>query len=89
VPPRQVLVDAKIFEVRLTGAFQAGVRAYLKRRTSVNRAYQPVHHSAASQRPGLPSRQDSSWKAGNCCCFGGKREHHASQSAVRTERDRH
>ncbi len=29
VPPRQVLIDAKIYEVDLTGAFSAGVEAYL------------------------------------------------------------
>ncbi|MCW5979329.1 MAG: type II secretion system secretin GspD [Bryobacteraceae bacterium] len=31
VPPRQVLVDAKIYEVSLTGAFSAGVSTYLQR----------------------------------------------------------
>ncbi len=29
VPPRQVLIDAKIYEVQMTGAFTAGVQAYL------------------------------------------------------------
>jgi len=29
VPPRQVLIDAKIYEVQLTGALSAGVQAYL------------------------------------------------------------
>ena len=33
VPPRQVLVDAKIFEVSLTGAFASGVAAYLQNLT--------------------------------------------------------
>ncbi len=32
VPPRQVLIEAKIYEVTLTGAFAAGVQAYLQRR---------------------------------------------------------
>lgn len=32
VPPRQVLVEAKIYEVDLTGDFSAGVQAYLQRR---------------------------------------------------------
>jgi len=30
VPPRQILVEAKIFEVSLTGAFQYGVQSYLQ-----------------------------------------------------------
>jgi general secretion pathway protein D len=30
VPPRQVLIDAKIYEVDLTGAFSAGVTSYLE-----------------------------------------------------------
>jgi general secretion pathway protein D len=32
VPPRQILVEAKIFEVTLTGALQYGVEAYLQSR---------------------------------------------------------
>ena len=32
VPPRQVLIDAKIYEVTLTGAFSSGVTAYLQAR---------------------------------------------------------
>jgi len=31
VPPRQVLIDAKIYEVNLTGQFSAGVQAYLQK----------------------------------------------------------
>ena len=31
VPPRQVLIDAKIYELQLTGAFSAGVAAYLQK----------------------------------------------------------
>jgi general secretion pathway protein D len=34
VPPRQVLIEAKIFEVTLTGAFASGVSAYLQRRNT-------------------------------------------------------
>jgi general secretion pathway protein D len=34
VPPRQVLIEAKIYEVALTGAFASGVAAYLQRRGS-------------------------------------------------------
>jgi general secretion pathway protein D len=32
VPPRQVLIEAKIYEVTLTGAFASGVAAYLQKR---------------------------------------------------------
>ncbi len=32
VPPRQVLIEAKIYEVSLTGAFSSGVQAFLQRR---------------------------------------------------------
>ncbi|MCX6637272.1 MAG: hypothetical protein NT090_19635, partial [Acidobacteria bacterium] len=34
VPPRQVLIEAKIYEVTLTGAFASGVVAYLQNRGS-------------------------------------------------------
>jgi len=34
IPPRQVLIDAKIYEVDLTGAFAAGVTAYLEQKNS-------------------------------------------------------
>lgn len=44
VPPRQVLIDAKIYEVDLTGAFSAGVEAYLQNLSTPN-------------PPGIPSRQ--------------------------------
>jgi general secretion pathway protein D len=36
VPPRQVLIDAKIYEVDLTGAFSAGVSSYLQQRDTGN-----------------------------------------------------
>jgi general secretion pathway protein D len=36
-PPRQVLIDAKIYEVGLTGAFSNGVSAVLRQRTNSNR----------------------------------------------------
>ncbi|MDX2268515.1 MAG: type II secretion system secretin GspD [Bryobacter sp.] len=32
VPPRQVLIEAKIYEVSLTGAYSSGVQAFLQRR---------------------------------------------------------
>ncbi len=34
IPPRQVLIDAKIYEVDLDGAFAAGVTAYLEKKDS-------------------------------------------------------
>ena len=33
IPPRQVLIEAKIYEVTLSGAFQAGVSSFLSRTT--------------------------------------------------------
>jgi general secretion pathway protein D len=38
VPPRQVLIDAKIYEVDLTGAFSSGVNAYLEAAGTSSRA---------------------------------------------------
>jgi general secretion pathway protein D len=37
VPPRQVLIEAKIYEVDLTGAFSSGVAATLEKKTSTER----------------------------------------------------
>ena len=34
IPPRQVLIDAKIYEVSLTGSFASGVSAFLRSRAS-------------------------------------------------------
>ena len=40
IPPRQVLIDAKAYEVDLTGAFSAGIEAYLHTRgPASDRAY--------------------------------------------------
>ncbi len=39
VSPRQVLIEAKIYEVSLTGALSSGVAAYLQRRTGANRQF--------------------------------------------------
>ena len=36
VPPRQVLIEARIYEISLTGAFSAGVQAYLQRQTAAS-----------------------------------------------------
>jgi general secretion pathway protein D len=38
VPPRQVLIDAKIYEVDLTGTFSAGVEAFLQQKGATNAA---------------------------------------------------
>jgi len=37
VSPRQVLIEAKIYEVTLTGAFSSGVSAYLQKRSGADR----------------------------------------------------
>ena len=39
VPPRQVLIEAKIYEVDLTGAFSSGVAATLEKRTGAERQF--------------------------------------------------
>jgi general secretion pathway protein D len=39
VPPRQVLIDAKIFEVNLSGAFASGVTAYFRQKTNADRSF--------------------------------------------------
>jgi general secretion pathway protein D len=44
VSPRQVLIDAKIYEVSLTGSFSAGVEAFLQQNSAANPA-------------GIPGRQ--------------------------------
>jgi general secretion pathway protein D len=38
VSPRQVLIDAKIYEVNLTGSFSAGVEAFLQQKGATNAA---------------------------------------------------
>ena len=59
VPPRQVLIDAKIYEVDLTGAFSAGVQSYLDQKDTG-----PVARTlaAAGGASGLASRR-ARW----CC----------------------
>ncbi len=49
VPPRQVLIDAKIYEVTLTGAFSSGVSAFLSNRGQASGAPQ-----GSSTRPPIP-----------------------------------
>jgi general secretion pathway protein D len=48
IPPRQVLIEAKIYEVSLTGAFSAGVQSYLQRAST---------QSANPTNANNPSRQ--------------------------------
>lgn len=36
IPPRQVLIEARIYEVSLTGAFSAGVQAFLQKRSATS-----------------------------------------------------
>jgi general secretion pathway protein D len=40
IPPRQVLIEAKIYEVPLTGAFASGVAAFLQQRSETYRQLQ-------------------------------------------------
>ena len=51
VPPRQVLIDAKIYEVDLSGALSVGVEAYLQQNGSTT--------SASGTSSGVPGSQQS------------------------------
>jgi general secretion pathway protein D len=46
VPPRQVLIDAKIYEVELTGAFSAGVSAFLEKKGTSDRTLNATSSAA-------------------------------------------
>lgn len=48
IPPRQVLIEARIYEVSLTGAFAAGVQAFLQRRSANSAARQLVGQSTGA-----------------------------------------
>ena len=48
VPPRQVLLEAKIYEVTLTGAFASGISAYLQQRGT-------AASTTGSSSPSLPT----------------------------------
>lgn len=48
IPPRQVLIEARIYEVSLTGAFASGVQAFLQRRSANNSARQLVGQSTGA-----------------------------------------
>jgi general secretion pathway protein D len=54
VPPRQVLLEAKIYEVTLTGALSSGVSAFLQQRASAAAA---TPGSEGSGAPTLATRQ--------------------------------
>ena len=49
VPPRQVLIEAQILEVTLTGAFSSGVSAWLQQRGAANPATVPGSAASSSQ----------------------------------------
>ncbi|HEX7500174.1 MAG TPA: hypothetical protein VF524_07690, partial [Polyangia bacterium] len=53
IPPRQVLIDAKIYEVDLKGAFAAGVTAYLEKKDSATGGAAARILNAASGAGGL------------------------------------
>lgn len=52
VPPRQVLIEAKIYEVSLTGAFSSGVQAFLQRRGTTNTSGQSAQRQLLGQTTG-------------------------------------
>ncbi len=52
VPPRQVLIEAKIYEVSLTGAFSSGVQAFLQRRGATNSGGQSASRQLLGQTTG-------------------------------------
>lgn len=53
IPPRQVLVDAKIYEVQLTGALASGVSAFLQRRGESGGASVPTNRLRGSLDAGV------------------------------------
>jgi general secretion pathway protein D len=56
IPPRQVLIDAKIYEVDLTGDFSAGVESYLQKRGAASQTgggFQLTGSSNAAGAAGL------------------------------------
>ena len=50
VPPRQVLIEAQILEVTLTGAFSSGVSAWLQQRGATNPATVPGSTSSSARQ---------------------------------------
>lgn len=52
VPPRQVLIEAKIYEVSLTGSFSSGVQAFLQRRGTVGSGGQSASRQLLGQTTG-------------------------------------
>ena len=53
VPPRQVLIDAKIYEVDLTGQLQYGVEASLQAKDSANRSLLGGFNGLTGTTPGI------------------------------------
>lgn len=58
IPPRQVLIEAKIFEVQLTGALSWGLDWFLKNRNSSST---PGSHSLTAQFTGSALNLSSGW----------------------------
>ncbi len=58
IPPRQVLIEAKIFEVQLTGALSWGLDWFLKNRNSSST---PGSHSLTGQFTGSTMSLSSGW----------------------------
>lgn len=52
LPPRQVLIEAKIYEVTLTGAFSSGVQAFLQRRGATGAGGQSAVRQLLGQTTG-------------------------------------
>jgi general secretion pathway protein D len=50
VPPRQVLIEAQILEVTLTGAFSSGISAWLQQRGATNPATVPGSAASADRK---------------------------------------
>src|SRR3982751_175299 len=57
IPPRQVLIEAKIYEVDLSGAFSSGVSAYLNKVNSSTATGGARGGDTASTTPTVDTRQ--------------------------------
>lgn len=64
VPPRQVLIEAKIYEVSLTGALASGVSAYLQRRNGTGAGSDDVKGTITRQLTGALSGSTTVLTAG-------------------------
>ena len=75
VPPRQVLIEAKIYEVTLTGALANGVHGFFQKTASVELHLRPASLTAAmlAVRWIFPLARWSD-KAANCWRFFARRK---------------